>query len=280
MVREAGGEAIPEDLRSEIIREIPPLERLISRIRFAQRIDRLLDHAGLQTTLTHFVLFLSAGAAVGFAAIFGITGNFRLGFLAACSLILISIFYLLYLKNKRIDKFTEQLPEALAMISRSLRAGHALPSAIELVGQEMAEPSKDLFRTACEQQKLGLRITDSLSYMTERIESLDLRFFLTAVTINSEVGGNLAEILDKLGDTIRERLKIKRQIRVYTAQGRMSGYVLGALPIITFFIFHSMMPSYEDVLLKEKAGNHLLIIAGLAQMAGFFVIRKIIDIRT
>src|SRR6266540_2047870 len=91
MVREAGGEAIPDDLRSEIIREIPPLERLISRIRFLQRIDLLLDHAGLQTTLTNFVLFLSAGAAVGFAAIFGITRNFKLGLLAACSLIVISI---------------------------------------------------------------------------------------------------------------------------------------------------------------------------------------------
>jgi tight adherence protein B len=187
--------------------------------------------------------------------------------------------YLDVLKRRRIDKFTEQLPDVLTMIGRSLRAGHSLNSAIELAGKEMPEPAGGLFKTAFEQQKLGLPAADTLANMTLRMESLDLRFFVVVVSINSEVGGNLAEILDKLADTIRERLKIRRQVRVYTAQGRMSGYLLAALPIVTFIVLNFLLPGYEDVLIKEKGGQKVLMVAALMQITGFFIIRKIINIR-
>lgn len=165
------------------------------------------------------------------------------------------------------------------MISRSLRAGHTVSSAIELVGMEMSNPAGELFRTAFDQQKFGMRINDALTAMTNQIESLDLRFFVTTVSINSEVGGNLSEILDQLAKTIRERLNVRRQVRVYTAQGRVSGYVLAGLPIFMFIVFNILNPEYEQLLIKEKVGNYLLIFAVVMQIIGYLVIRKIVNIR-
>lgn len=279
MAISADGNALPDDVRSEIIRETPPLDRLLARVPFFDKIEKLLDQAGLKITLTIFLLFSLMLLVAGSLAMYYVTKNIWLGLLGAVAVGIFIMIFLEFKKYKRFDRFTEQLPDALAMISRSLRAGHSMVSAIELVGQETEEPICELFKTAYEQQKLGLRITDTLTNMTDRIESIDLRFFVTAVQINMDVGGNLAEILDKLGETIRERLKIRRQVRVYTAQGRLSGYVLAALPIITFFLFQALMPGYEDVLLKEKTGNYILAAAFVGQLIGFFIIRKIVNIR-
>jgi len=165
------------------------------------------------------------------------------------------------------------------MIARSLRAGHSFSSAIQLIGQEIPDPVGELFKTAYDQQQLGLRISDTLDNLNERMDSLDLRFFTTAIGINIEVGGNLSEILDNLSHTIRERLRIRRQIRVYTAQGRLSGYVLAALPIVTFVIFQFLLPSYERVMLTEDMGRYALMLAAFMQLIGFLFIRKIINIR-
>jgi len=203
-----------------------------------------------------------------------------LGLIVAACVLVAPFIYLNVMKGKRSEKFTEQLPDALTMISRSLRAGHSITSAIELVGQEMAAPLGELFKTAFDQQNLGLRVADTIANMTERINSIDLRFFVTVITINTEVGGNLAEILDRLAETIRQRLTIRRQVRVYTAQGRMSGYLLAALPIVAFVMMHFVMiPGYEDPLIKEQQGRYILMAAVVSQFIGFLIIRKIINIR-
>lgn len=270
---------IPEHVRIEIFRQTPSLERLFVRIPVLRNLEQMIDHAGLKMTVNNFLLVAVASTVTAVAASYAITRKPAVALLAAGFVIIAGLIGLRILKARRLNKFTEQLPDVLNMISRSLRAGHSLTNAIELVGQESADPARELFKTAYEQQKLGLRITDCLANMVNRIDCIDLRYFTTAITINSEVGGNLSEILDKLADTIRERLKIKRQVRVYTAQGRMSGYVLGALPIFTFLLLQVMMPGYTDVLLKEKAGNVMLGMAITAQILGFIMIKKIITIR-
>lgn len=280
MAREPHGKStLPEDLRLEIIKEIPPFERFLSHIPFLRNTERLLDHAGLKISPGRFLPMTVAISLACFIATILLRKNYILAIVVAVVVLIAPYIYLYYLKSQRVDKFTEQLPDTLTMIARSLRAGHSLSSAVELIGQEMPDPTAEFFKTAYEQQKLGLRVTDALANMTERIESLDLRFFITVVTVNSEVGGNLAEVLDKLAETIRERLKIRRQVRVYTAQGRLSGYLLAVLPIITFIIFSFMMPGYEDVLIKEKKGQIVLGVAAAAQIIGFLFIRKIIKIR-
>lgn len=279
MARDKRWQTLPDELRAEIVRETPPVEIFISRIPWLRNIDKWLDHAGLKITPAQFLLMTAAICVTGYVIAFLLRRDHLLAFVVALVLLAGPFAYLEFLKRQRLDKFTEQLPDVLTMLARSLRAGHSLNSAIELVGTEMHDPAGALFKTAFEQQKLGLPVTDTLANMTLRMESVDLRFFVVVISINTEVGGNLAEILDKLAETIRERLKIRRQVRVYTAQGRMSGYLLAALPIVTFIIMNFMMPGYEDVLTKEKPGQYILAGAALMQIAGFFVIRKIIQIR-
>lgn len=279
MAKSGSSDVMPEDLRAEIIKETPQFERLITLFRAGQKIERLLAHAGVPIDLTMFLLIVIFLPVVSFSGVYLVTH--RLFLALGIAFIAVTVpFMVLYIKKlQRLDKFTEQLPDALNMISRSLRAGHSLTSAIELIAQETDEPLRDLFRTAYEQQKLGLRVTDSLAGMADRIDSIDLRFFIATIELNNDIGGNLSEILDKLADTIRERLKIRRQVRVLTAQGRLSGYILAALPIVTFFMFNIMMPGYEDVLFKEDSGSKLLIGAICSQLLGFLWIKKIITIK-
>lgn len=286
MASEKDNKAIPDELSSEILKETAPLERFLSGIPVLCNLERNLDHAGMKIKVTFFVYLIAAGTLLAFCLVY-LAGfkfmAFRIIFLLAVAAALLvplaTAVFISFKKKQRLLIFTEQMPDVLMMITRSLRAGHSMTSAVELVGTEMMNPVGELFKTAYDQQKLGLRLIDTLANMSNRIESLDLRFFITAVTIHSEIGGNLSEILEKLADTIRERIKIRRQIRVYTAQGRLSGYVLAIMPIVAFFMLNIMLPGYEKHLFTEKLGNIMLVTAIVLQFIGFLVIRKIIDIR-
>lgn len=271
--------SVPEELRTEIIKETPPIERLLNRAPALRLLDTKLDKSGLKITLPNFLLIVAGLLLVGFAVTFFLSRNLLMSIPAAIALAAIPFFYLEFKKHQREEKFTELFPDALAMISRSLRSGHSFTSAVQLVGAEVSDPVGSLFKTAYDQQLLGLRIIDTLTNLNNRIESLDLRFFTTAVAINSEVGGNFAEILDKLADTIRERIKIRRQLRVHTAQGRMTGYILAVMPVVVFFLMNIMIPGYQDTLLKDDTGRIILIVAAIMQVIGFLIIRRIINIR-
>jgi tight adherence protein B len=270
---------IPEELRSEISKETKPLDLILARLPFTRDLDRKLDHAGLKMTASAFVT-INVPIALAVAALAGLrSGSFIVALAGAIATPLVANIYLYFKVEQRREKFTELFPDALSMISRSLRAGHSFNTAVQLVGQEVPAPVGELFKTAYDQQMLGLRITDGLANMNERIDSLDLRFFTTVVAINTEVGGNLSDVLDKLAVTIRERLRIRRQVKVYTAQGRMSGYVLGVLPILAFVLFNILYASYESVMLREPLGIYILCFAGAMQVVGLLIIRNIIRIQ-
>jgi len=270
---------VSEELRTEIIKETPPLERFMNRVPALRLLDGKLDKSGLSITLSNFLLIIAGLALAGFIVTYVFTRNLLMSIPAGIALAIIPLFYIEFKKHQREEKFTELFPDALAMISRSLRSGHSFTSAIQLVGTEVSDPVGSLFKMAYDQQLLGLRINDTLNNLNNRIESLDLRFFTTAVAINSEVGGNFAEILDKLADTIRERIKIRRQLRVHTAQGRLTGYILAVMPIVVFFLMNILIPGYQDTLLKNDTGRILLIGAGVSQVIGYLIIRRIINIR-
>ena len=270
---------MPQDVRADILKETPPLERFLTGISLFRRLDSRLDRSGLTLTLAAFLAIVIGLGLGGFIICFIFTRNIYLSIAAAVFMAVTPFFYLEYKKREREVKFTEMFPDALSMISRSLRSGHSFTSAIELVGTEVSDPVGKLFKTAYDQQLLGLRINDTLNNLNNRIDSLDLRFFTTAADINREVGGNFAEILDKLADTIRERIKIRRQLKVHTAQGRMTGYILAVMPIIVFFLMNFMIPGYQKNLLDNETGRTILIFAAVMQVIGFFVIRRIINIR-
>ncbi|GAW65261.1 pilus biosynthesis protein [Geoanaerobacter pelophilus] len=278
MAGERPGE-IPEELRSVISREAERAAELLTRAPQMRTLGKRLEQAGIRLPAS-LVLGSILALALGAALLLGAkTQSPLVGLLAAVVVLLVAELMLRVKTERRTTKFTEQFPDALSIAARSLRAGHSFPTAIQLVGQEAPSPVGPLFKTAYEQQQLGLRMVDALMRMNERIDSLDLRFFTTLVAINSDIGGNLSELLDKLAMTIRERLKIRRQVQVYTAQGRLSGYVLAALPVVTFGIFSVLHPNYERALINEPLGVYVLIGAAAMQVVGFLVIRKIVRIR-
>jgi len=254
-------------------------EKLPARLPFASTVLKQLELSGVSLTPLALLLVNCALCIFGFCALFAWKRSLLLAALAALALGYIPFVFLDYRIKRRSALFAEQLPDALTMVARSLRAGHSLVSAVELIGQELPEPAGGLFRIAYEQQNLGMRIADSMRALRGKIESTDFDFFVTIVRINSESGGNLSEILDKLAETIRARQQIRRQVRVYTAEGRLSGYILVALPVAMFGMFQLLRPGYMDVFFTNRVCQIILGAAALAQVLGYLMIRKIVDIR-
>jgi tight adherence protein B len=271
---------VPEDLKVEILHEMSPLDKFLYRFGFVRRLDRWLDQAGLKIDVKVFMLVIPVSVLAGFMV--GIVlskGNLVLPFIFAVLAGSVPFFFLKFRKDKRMTQFMDQFPNALDMVSRSLKAGHSFTAAVQMVGSEMAEPTAGLFRTVYDEQAFGLSMPEALDHMTRRMDSTDLRFFVAAVNVHRDVGGNLSEILERLAQTIRERIKIRRQVRVYTAQARLSGYILAALPIAMALFFYTVSPDYIEELIKIKTGWYVVGAAIAAQIIGFLVIRKIINIR-
>ena len=182
-------------------------------------------------------------------------------------------------RRRRLRKFGSALPEALELISRALRAGHSLPAGIQLVAQQMSEPLGPEFGRCYEQQNLGIPLEDALKEMTERVPNLDLKFFVTAVLLQRQTGGDLAEILDKIGHLIRERFQIWGQIQALTGEGRLSGIVLLALPPALFLVMLKLNYDYVMMLFEDPIGIKMLIGGIVMQILGAIAIKKIITIK-
>jgi tight adherence protein B len=191
----------------------------------------------------------------------------------------IPFFFALIKRKRRLGRFASQLPAALELISRALRAGHSLASGFNLVGSELSEPISTEFARCFEQQNLGIPLDEALEGMTQRVPNLDLRFFSTAVILQRQTGGDLAEILDKIGQLVRDRFKIYGQIQALTGEGRLSGIVLLALPPVLFVVMHRLNSDYVNVLFTDRIGQQLLGGAIILQLIGALVIKKIITIK-
>ena len=188
------------------------------------------------------------------------------------------ILFVMNRRTKRLNRFEEQFPEALDLLSRAVRAGHAFQTAMGMVADELTEPVGPEFKKAFDRQNFGLPLRDALNELAERIGNLDVRFFVTAVLIQRETGGNLAEILDNLAHVVRERFKILRQVRVHTAHGRFTGYVLLSLPAALGVALTFINPDHMKLLFNEKMGQTMIIVAIIMQTIGYVWIRKIIKI--
>ena len=179
----------------------------------------------------------------------------------------------------RLKKFSAQLPDALELVARALRAGHSLAAGMHVVAEEMPSPICDEFNRVYEEQNLGISIDDSLKSMCERVPNLDLRFFVTSVLIQRQTGGDLAEILDKIGYVIRERFRILGQVKALTAEGRLSGIILIALPFGLFLLMMHIKYEYVEKLWTHPLGIKMSVWALIAQLLGALVIRKIVNIK-
>jgi tight adherence protein B len=186
--------------------------------------------------------------------------------------------YVRHRRTRRFNAFEELLPEAIDLVGRALRAGHPLSAGFKMAADDGPEPVASEFRRVFEEQRFGLPVQDSLLSMADRVNLVDVRILVTAILIQREVGGNLAEILDNLASVVRARFTIRRQIRVYTAQGRMTGYLLSSLPLILFALLYTINAQYMSILFTDPIGKILVAVALTMQFIGFLWIRKIIKI--
>ncbi len=223
------------------------------------------------------VSLLLAGGGFGVAVMAGL--HWGIGVAIGVTLMFLPITWLFFRRRFRLAKFGRQLPEALELISRALRAGHSLAAGISLVAEEMPSPIADEFTRCYEEQNLGIPLEETLESMTERVPNLDLRFFVTAVILQRQTGGDLAEILDKIGRLIRERFRIWGQIQALTGEGRLSGIVLLALPPALFLVMLRLNHDYVMTLFTDSMGQQMLVGAIVMQLLGAVVIKKIITIK-
>ena len=225
------------------------------------------------------VLFAALGLGLVVAFVVGGATRSRLAMpIGAAFGFAIPFMFLKIKRTRRMRAFEEHFPEALDLISRALKAGHAFNTGLKMIADEMAEPVGPEFRKTFDEQNFGLPLKDSLENLTHRVPLLDVRFFSTAVLIQRETGGNLSEILENLGHVVRERFKILRQVRVYTAHGRMTGYVLLALPAVLSIALSFINPEHMNMLFRERLGQMMLMGALVMQTLGFLWIKQVVKI--
>jgi tight adherence protein B len=278
-----GPERAPEEelalVRDEQLSEIPALDTLLRRSARVTAIQKMLEQAGISMRAGNFLgicgLAGVAGAIAGY--IFG--KRIEIAWIALLVGFVLPYSYASFKRNQRFEKFEELFPEAIDTLARAVRAGHAFTTALEMISNEVAEPVCSEFRLLYEEQKFGMPVRDALINLTERMPLVDVKFFVTAVMLQRETGGNLAEILDNLSYVIRERFKIQRQVRVYTAQGRLTMALLMGMPPIIVTVMLILNPGFIRPLFSDPIG-HTLLVAGITlQTIGYFVIRKIIRIQ-
>jgi tight adherence protein B len=270
----AGGSAV---FRSAVLQS-PWLRPIIARVPQLRDIEFMLQQAGLSWTIqTLLVSSVGMALAVGSMALIA-TRSVPVGLVATIVGAMLPNYYVRRRRTRRMNAFEEMLPESIDLVGRALRAGHPLTAGFKMAADDGAEPVAGEFRRVFEEQRFGLPLQDSLLGMADRVRLVDVRILVTAILIQREVGGNLAEILDNLASVVRARFTIRRQLRVYTAQGRMTGYLLAALPIVLFSLLYMLNPEYMSILFTDPIGKILVAVAIAMQFSGFLWIRKIINI--
>ena len=266
-------------LRDDKLSQIPAINRILSKFRFSRNLQRLIDQAGVPMKAGALVLGMLSLGGLAFLLVESFLNNLPLALVAALIGGSLPYLYIRRKRRKRQEEFESLLPEAIDMITNALKSGFSLESALSMAAKEIPDPLGIEFAVAFEEQNLGVSLTEALSNMEKRVESEDLGLFTTALLIQKKTGGNLVEILEKIGTTMRERFQLKRQVKIFTAHGRLSGFVLVLLPIIMAVVILIINPGYLKVLLEERIGNYLLGAAVIMQILGILVIRRIVNIR-
>ena len=266
-------------LRDELLSGIPVLNRVLGRWSRSSRLQLLLEQADLKLRAGKFILMCACAAGASAFFMLALTRNLLFAVLGLVLGACLPVWVVFLLRKRRFRKFETVFPQAIELLVRSARAGHPFTSSLEMIATEMSEPIAGEFRRVYEEQKFGLPIRDALLNLAVRVPIIDVKFFITSVMLQRETGGNLAEILDKLAYVIRERFRLLRQVRVYTAQGRLTMMILMSLPPGLVLLWCVINPVFIKPLLTDPMG-HFLIGAGLTlQFIGFLFIRKIIEIK-
>jgi tight adherence protein B len=271
---EEGGDLV----KDRHIGPLPGLDRLVGGSARGFALGTWIEQSGVKVSVSAMLL-VSLACSVLFGFIGSMIAKMGVGWIAGGALGAALPWMVLRTKRtRRLRTFEEAFPEALDLVSRALKAGHAFATGLKMVADEMPEPIGPEFRKTFDEQNFGLPLKDSLANLTVRIPLLDVRFFSTAVLIQRETGGNLSEILENLAHVVRERFKILRQVRVYTAHGRLTGYVLLALPVFLMIALSFINPEHMQLLFREKIGHMLLGAAAVMQVVGYVWIKQVVKI--
>jgi len=271
-------ESVAFIVREDHLSRIPLFDRVLENLNVSRKLHGMLEQAGSNMQVGQLILFIlvlgAAGCLIGLKmhnSALTVTLSLVLGCLPICDVQL--------KRARRLKAFIRAFPDTIDMMTSAIRAGHAFNQAMQLVGDEAPDPVGTEFKRTFEQYNLGLNLREALMNLAGRVESLDLRLFVTAILLQRETGGNLTEVLEKISYTIRERFKLIGQIKTYTAQGRMSAWIVGSLPLGFMAIISGLNPSYLKPLYTDKLGHILIAVSAFLQIVGFFIIRKIVRIR-
>lgn len=266
-------------VKQRLLAQAPGMQRLLSQIPRINQLDKVILQSGLNYSVARFIALCLLMAGAGFV------GTLLLGFSFTAAIIvtviagIIPLLYMLNAKQKRIRTIEQQLPSALDLMGRAMTAGHAFPSALQMVGSEMPEPIASEFRIVFDEINYGIPAPEALMNLADRVPSTDLSYFVIAVLIQRETGGNLAELLANISDLIRARLKLLGTVRVLSAEGRLSAWILTILPFALGSILHIVNPEFLSILWTDPMGVKMVVMALMLMVLGIFAMWRIIKIR-
>jgi tight adherence protein B len=265
----------PLMLRPEL-KGLPPV---LARHAFFVRLNRKLLHAYPEARLTWFLALAWCIACALFCIATLFFDSLVFGLIGAAVGLYLPVIFIKGTRARRQRRLAEQLPDALDFLTRILRAGHSLSTGLQMMGDELPEPIAGEFRRCYDQHSLGQSIEDALREMAGRIDSSDFAFFVTAVLIQRQTGGNLSEVLANIAKMVRSRIHLQQHVKAITAEGRLTGYILFALPIVLFVVSYALNPGYAGMLVNTDTGQMMLLAAGSMQLIGLYFIRRIVAVR-
>jgi len=277
--RATSGSDEPDIVKEVTFSTIPAFDKFLRNNRAAVGLQLLIEQSNVSWTVGRIVFSMLALVVLGAAL-----GNWWiapgiLGWTPGLALGTIPYLFLLQKRRLRMRRFSELLPEAIDLMSRGLRAGQPLPTTIETIAQESGDPLRSEFRRTADEQSFGLPFREAMLNLSRRVPVADLQFLVTAILIEKETGGNLAQVLDKTSHVIRERVRVAGQLRIRTAQGRLTGWILCALPFAVFAAMNFLNPGYGKALFQDPLGQKMVTYAGISMAIGMVLIRKIVNVK-
>jgi tight adherence protein B len=266
-------------MRKSMLSEVPWLNRMLLSIRWTDKLSRMIEQSGTESTLGVFILLSIVLASGGFVIGLWVASNALLSLIIAFFLGVFPFLYVYLKKKRRMEKFQRQLPDALDLIARALKAGHAFIGGLKMVGDELGEPVGTEFEKTLHEINFGSGIPEALKGLTQRVDCPDLRFFIISVIIQRETGGNLAEILTKIAYLIRERFKLQNRVQVLAAEGKLSAIILIAIPFVIALALSVLNPVYIKTLFIDPIGKALVAFALLMMIIGIVVMKRMIEIK-
>jgi len=265
-------------VRDELLSDVPALHRMLLKWKWADKLRNFIGQAGMKVKPGRLILLSAILAVAAFLIGTRMMANSLIGLLFIPVGGLVPIGFVAFKRKKRLKAFEKIFPEAIDLLGRAVRAGHSFSTGLEMITTELPEPVAGEFRTTFEEQNFGLPLRDALLNFSERIPLIDVRFFVTAVLIQKDTGGNLAEILDNLSHVVRERFRILGEVKVKTAQGRLTAAILISLPPIMGVVLRFLNPSYMKPLFTDPMGPWIIALAAFLQIVGSLILWKIVNI--